>query len=70
MVGEVLDLMKDLADEGITMLVVTHEMGFAKEVADKIIFMSDGIIEEEAPPKDFFDSPKSPRLQQFLKSVL
>ena len=70
MVGEVLDLMKDLANDGITMLVVTHEMGFAKEVADKIIFMSDGIIEEEAPPKEFFEAPKSERLKHFLKSVL
>ena len=70
MVGEVLDLMKQLAAEGMTMLVVTHEMGFAKEVADKVLFMSDGIIEEEAPPEEFFGSPKSPRLQQFLKSVL
>ncbi|MBE6661962.1 MAG: amino acid ABC transporter ATP-binding protein [Ruminococcaceae bacterium] len=70
MVGEVLDLMKQLAAEGMTMLVVTHEMGFAKEVADKVLFMSDGIIEEEAPPTEFFEHPKSPRLQQFLKSVL
>jgi polar amino acid transport system ATP-binding protein len=70
MVGEVLDLMKQLAAEGMTMLVVTHEMGFAREVADKILFMSDGIIEEEAPPAEFFGSPKSERLQQFLKSVL
>ncbi len=70
MVGEVLDLMKQLADDGITMMVVTHEMGFAKEVADKVLFMSDGIIEEEATPEEFFDAPKSPRLQQFLKSVL
>ncbi len=70
MVGEVLDLMKQLAAEGMTMLVVTHEMGFAKEVADKVLFMSDGIIEEEAPPAEFFGAPKSPRLQQFLKSVL
>ncbi len=70
MVGEVLDLMKQLADDGITMMVVTHEMGFAREVADKVLFMSDGIIEEEATPEEFFDAPKSPRLQQFLKSVL
>jgi polar amino acid transport system ATP-binding protein len=70
MVGEVLDLMKQLAAEGMTMLVVTHEMGFAKEVADKVLFMSDGIIEEEAPPAEFFGAPKSQRLQQFLKSVL
>ncbi len=70
MVGEVLDLMKQLAEEGITMMVVTHEMGFAKEVADKVIFISDGIIEEEATPIEFFEAPKNPRLQQFLKSVL
>ena len=70
MVGEVLDLMKDLADEGMTMVVVTHEMGFAKEVADKIIFMADGIIEEVGSPDEIFNSPKSPRLQQFLKCVL
>ncbi len=70
MVGEVLDLMKQLAEEGITMMVVTHEMSFAKEVADKVLFMSDGIIEEEATPAEFFDAPKSPRLQQFLRSVL
>ncbi|MBO4978998.1 MAG: amino acid ABC transporter ATP-binding protein, partial [Clostridia bacterium] len=67
---EVLDLMKQLAAEGMTMLVVTHEMGFAKEVADKVLFMSDGIIEEEAPPREFFESPKSERLQHFLRSVL
>ena len=70
MVGEVLDLMKQLAAEGMTMVVVTHEMGFAREVADKILFMSDGIIEEEAPPEEFFANPKSERLQHFLKSVL
>lgn len=70
MVGEVLDLIKQLANEGMTMVVVTHEMGFAREVADKMLFMSDGIIEEEAPPAEFFGSPKSERLQQFLKSVL
>ena len=70
MVGEVLDLIKQLAEDGITMVVVTHEMGFAKEVADKVLFMSDGIIEEEAPPAEFFGAPKSPRLQQFLQSVL
>ncbi len=70
MVGEVLDLMKELAAEGMTMVVVTHEMGFAREVADRILFMYDGVIAEEAPPKDFFENPKHPRLQQFLKSVL
>lgn len=70
MVGEVLDLIKQLASEGMTMVVVTHEMGFAKEVADRVLFMCDGIIEEDAPPEEFFGTPKSPRLQQFLKSVL
>ena len=70
MVGEVLDLMKQLADEGMTMVVVTHEMGFAKEVAERVIFMCDGIIEEEGTPEEIFENPKSPRLQQFLKCVL
>ena len=70
MVGEVLDLMKELAAEGMTMVVVTHEMGFAREVADKILFMCDGVIAEEAPPKEFFENPKNPRLQQFLNSIL
>ena len=70
MVGEVLDLMKDLANEGITMVVVTHEMGFAREVADRIIFMADGKIVEEASPKEFFESPKEERTKQFLKCVL
>ena len=70
MVGEVLDLMKDLAKEGMTMVVVTHEMGFAREVADRVIFMSDGVIGEEAPPEEFFSNPKNPRLQQFLEKVL
>ena len=70
MVGEVLDLMKELARDGMTMIVVTHEMGFAREVADKILFMCDGVIAEEAPPEEFFTSPKNPRLQQFLQSIL
>ena len=70
MVGEVLELIMQLASEGMTMVVVTHEMGFAKEVADRVLFMSDGIIEEEAPPEEFFGNPKSNRLVQFLKSVL
>ena len=70
MVGEVLDLMKELADEGMTMVVVTHEMGFAREVADKVLFMCDGVIAEEAPPTEFFTNPKNPRLQQFLNKVL
>lgn len=70
MVGEVLDLMKDLAAEGMTMVVVTHEMGFAREVADRVLFMCDGVIAEEAPPEEFFSHPKNPRLQQFLQKVL
>ena len=70
MVGEVLDLMRDLADSGMTMVVVTHEMGFAREVADRILFMSDGQIVEEAPPKEFFADPKTDRAKQFLKCVL
>ncbi len=70
MVGEVLDLMKDLAKEGMTMVVVTHEMGFAREVADKMLFMCDGVIAEEAPPEEFFSNPKNPRLQQFLNKTL
>lgn len=70
MVGEVLQLMKDLADEGMTMVCVTHEMGFAREVATRVMFMDDGIIAEEGTPSEIFDSPKSPRLQQFLNAVL
>ena len=70
MVGEVLDLMKQLAQEGMTMVVVTHEMGFAREVADRVIFMCDGVIAEEGTPDEFFGNPKNPRLQQFLQSVL
>lgn len=70
MVGEVLDLMKQLASEGMTMIVVTHEMGFAKEVADRVLFICEGNIEEDAAPDEFFGNPQSPRLQQFLKSVL
>lgn len=70
MVGEVLQVMKDLASEGMTMVVVTHEMGFAREVADKVIFMADGYIVENAPPQEIFGAPKDPRLQQFLRAVL
>ena len=70
MVGEVLDLMKELAHAGMTMVVVTHEMGFAREVADRIIFMADGVIVEEGSPEELFGNPKSPRLQQFLQKVL
>ena len=70
MVGEVLDLMKDLAKTGMTMVVVTHEMGFAREVADRIVFMADGQIVEEGTPAEFFDNPKTERARQFLKCVL
>lgn len=70
MVGEVLEVMKDLAKSGMTMMVVTHEMGFAREVADRVLFINDGYIEEEGTPEQIFGSPKSERLQQFLKSVL
>ena len=70
MVGEVLDLMKELAQDGMTMVVVTHEMGFAREVADRVLFMNDGVIAEEGIPEEFFDHPKHPRLRQFLQSSL
>ena len=70
MVGEVLDLMRDLAKEGMTMAVVTHEMGFAREVADRVVFMADGKILEEGSPADIFDHPQDPRLQDFLSKVL
>ncbi len=70
MVGEVLELMKDLADDGMTMVVVTHEMGFAKEVATRVIFIDEGIIKEENTPKEFFASPKDERLKEFLSKVL
>ncbi|MBR5015468.1 MAG: amino acid ABC transporter ATP-binding protein, partial [Clostridia bacterium] len=70
MVGEVLDVMKNLAKEGMTMVVVTHEMGFAREVGDRIIFMDDGVIGEEGTPEEVFDHPKSERLQSFLAKVL
>ena len=70
MVGEVLGVMKDLANSGMTMVVVTHEMGFAKEVADRVMFMCDGNIEEEGTPEEVFSSPKSERTKQFLSCVL
>ena len=70
MVGEVLDLMKSLADTGMTMVIVTHEMGFAREVADRVLFMADGIIAEQGTPAELFDNPQNPRTQQFLKAVL
>ena len=70
MVGEVLELMKSLAEEGMTMVIVTHEMGFAREVASRVIFMDEGLIKEEAPPSEFFSAPKDPRLKEFLSKVL
>ena len=70
MVGEVLDLMKTLAREGMTMVIVTHEMGFAKEVANRVIFIDEGKILEESEPKEFFENPKHPRLQDFLSKIL
>lgn len=70
MVGEVLEVMKELADEGMTMAVVTHEMGFAKEVGNRILFMADGVIMEQGTPDEIFNHPKSPRLQDFLSKVL
>ena len=70
MVGEVLNLMKDLANEGMTMVVVTHEMGFAKEISNRVIFMDEGMIEEEGSPEEIFGNPKSQRLKDFLSKVL
>jgi len=70
MVGEVLDVMKELAKEGMTMVVVTHEMGFAREVGNRLLFMADGKLLEQGDPKELFDHPKNPRLQDFLSKVL
>uniref|UniRef100_UPI003AB6FAC4 amino acid ABC transporter ATP-binding protein n=1 Tax=Eubacterium ventriosum TaxID=39496 RepID=UPI003AB6FAC4 len=70
LVGDVLQVMKDLAKEGMTMLCVTHEMGFAKEVADRVIFMADGVIAEEGTPDEVFNNPQNPRTKNFLKSIL
>ena len=70
LVGDVLNVMKELAEEGMTMLVVTHEMGFAREVADRVVFMFDGAILEEGSPKEIFTNPKHDRTRQFLQSVL
>lgn len=70
MVGEVLDLMKQLAKEGMTMIIVTHEMGFAREVANRVLFIDGGQILESAPPAEFFGNPKNPRLKEFLSKVL
>ena len=70
MVGEVLDLIKQLADEGMTMVIVTHEMGFAREVADRVLFMDGGVIAEEGDPKELFANPQNPRTKEFLSKVL
>ena len=70
MVGEVLQLMKELANDGMTMVVVTHEMGFAKEVATRVVFVDEGIIKEDAPPQEFFENPKDERLKEFLAKIL
>ncbi len=70
MVGEVLDVMKALAKEGMTMVVVTHEMGFAREVGDRVLFMDEGIVLEEGTPAEIFESPKNPRTQDFLRKIL
>ncbi|MFG1784877.1 amino acid ABC transporter ATP-binding protein [Rhodococcus oryzae] len=70
MVGEVLQVLRDLADQGMTMVVVTHEMGFAREVADRVIFMADGFVVEEGTPAELFGNPQQPRTQDFLKKVL
>ncbi len=70
LVGEVLQVMKELAEEGMTMVIVTHEMNFARDVADRVIFMDDGKIVEEAPPAQFFSAPSHERAKQFLRNVL
>ena len=70
LVGEVLNVMRDLAGEGMTMMVVTHEMGFAREVANRVVFMDGGVIVEEGPPQEFFGNPRSDRLKSFLSQVL
>ncbi len=70
LVGEVLAVMKDLAGEGMTMMVVTHEMGFAREVADTVYFMDEGVIVEQGPPSQFFESPRQPRTREFLAQIL
>lgn len=70
MVGEVLQVIKQLADEGMTMVIVTHEMGFAREVATRVLFIDEGQIKEDAPPKELFSNPKNDRLKEFLLKVL
>jgi len=69
-VGEVLDVMKQLAHDGMTMVVVTHEMGFAREVADRVLFMDEGVIVEEGTPDEIFSNPQNPRTKDFLNKVL
>ena len=70
MIGEVLDLMKSLANEGMTMVIVTHEMGFAREVSNRVIFVDEGVIAEEGEPEEIFKNPKNARLKEFLSKVL
>ncbi len=70
MVGEVLDLIRELAEDGMTMVIVTHEMGFAKEVATRVLFMDEGVIKEQNSPAEFFSNPQDPRLKDFLSKVL
>ena len=70
MVGEVLDVMKNLAKEGMTMVVVTHEMGFAREVGDRVLFMDEGVVMEEGTPEQIFEHPRNARTQDFLRKVL
>jgi polar amino acid transport system ATP-binding protein len=70
LVGEVLSVMRQLADDGMTMMVVTHEMGFAREVADSVAFMEEGVILEQSCPDSFFDAPKMPRTREFLGQIL
>ena len=70
LVGEVLDVMKDLAQSGMTMIVVTHELGFAGEVADELVFIDDGLIVEQGDPRDILSAPKQPRTQEFLSRVI
>ena len=70
MVGEVLDLIRELAEDGMTMVIVTHEMGFAREVATRVMFMDEGLIKEQNPPGEFFSRPQDPRLKDFLSKVL
>ena len=70
MVGEVLNVMGDLAKEGMTMVIVTHEMGFAREVGTRMLFIDEGVIKEESNPKDFFENPSHPRLQEFLSKII